>query len=214
MIRDKERTAVLIVIFLAIGVLGYFMALIMVRIKAIQVDISTGGVSPVDVSGWETYRNGEYGFELQYPSSWKFSADGLAAIPPVVAFGNPLTGTSTYVMQVFMDKNPKMLSSGSYAHDLLAIARAEDAANAEIAPTPQIAPQFDKVYVLTVGGYSAFELYNVFEFDHGAERIYVAHGDEVLRFDFPVQKENPNIALPVANGQIAHEIMNTLVFTK
>jgi hypothetical protein len=214
MIREKESTAVLIVIFFAIGVLGYFMVVIMGRLQALQADINTGGTTPVDVSGWEAYRNDTYGFELQFPSTWKVLTYGLDGDPPFVTFGNPPSGTSTYVMQVFIENNPKMLSSGGYVHDLLDAARAEDAANAAIAPAPQKAPHFDKAYVLTVGGHPAYELYNVFEFDRGAERIYVAHGSKILRFDFPVAKENPNISLPVANGQIAHEIMNTLVFTK
>lgn len=89
-----------------------------------------------------------------------------------------------------------------------------DAQNAVLGPAPQIAPRFEKTYVLTVGGYTAYELYDVFEFDHDAEWVYVAHGAEALHFDFPTAVEDPNLSLPVANNGVAHEIMNTLVFIK
>ncbi len=214
MIREKESVAVLIVIFIAALVLGYFTVLIMTRIQTLQLSVNAGGGTPLDVSGWNAYRNDQYGFELQYPPSWNTSTEGSLGASPLIVFGNPPSGISTYALQVFVEDNPSMFSSGRYVHDLLDKARAEDVANAVIGPTPAITPHFDKTYVLTVGGYSAYELYNVFEFDHGAERIYVAHGDKVIRFDFPVAKENPNISLPVANSQVAHEIINTLVLTK
>ncbi len=214
MIREKEPFSVLIAIIIAVASVGCFVFVVVIqRLQSLQTEIAMSNAAPVDVSGWQTYQNGQYGFELEYPPGWEISTDGLANDSPFVAFGNPLMGTETYDMQVFIEENPSSLSSSEYAHAVLAAARAQDAANSANDPAPQTAPQFEKPYVLTVGGYPAYELYGVFEFDHNAERIYVAHGGEALQFDFPVAEENPNISLPVANNGIAHEIMNTLVFT-
>jgi hypothetical protein len=145
---------------------------------------------------------------------WTISTAGLTSQTPFVAFGNPLDGTKTYAVDVYIENNPNSLSSGEYAHAVIAAAKAQDSANSASGAAPQTAPQFSKSYVLTAGAYPAYELYDVFEFDHDAERIYVAHGDEALRFDFPMAQENSNLSLPVANNGVAHQILNTLVFTQ
>lgn len=214
MIRKDEPTSVLVAIIIAIASVGCFIFVVVVqRLQSLQNEITANKAASVDISGWQMYRNDPYGFELEYPPGWKIFTGGLAGATPFIAIGNPLEGLKIYTMQVFIESNAHSFSSGEYAHAVIAAARAQDAANAVSGPAPQIAPRFDTSYVLTVGGYSAYELYNVFEFDHNAERIYVAHGDEVLRFDFPVSQENPNLSLPEANNAIAHEIVNTLVFT-
>lgn len=203
MIREKEPFSALLAIIIAIASVGVFVFIVVIqRLQSLQDEISASTAAPVDVSGWQTYSNSQYGFELEYPPQWQLSTDGLANDSPFIAFGNPLDGTSTYDLDVFVENNSSSLSSGEYVHALVAAAKASDTLL-----------QFDKSEVLTVGSYPAYELYNVFEFDQGAERIYVAHGDEALRFDFPVAQENPNLSLPIANNAVAHEIVDTLVFT-
>jgi hypothetical protein len=200
--HKDEPISVLTAIIIAVASIGCFVFIVVIqRLQSLQAEVAAGNAVPVDVSGWQTYGNSQYGFALEYPPGWTVSTDGLANTSPFIVFGNPLTGTSVYDLQVFIENNSSSLSSGVYAHGVLAAARAAD--------TPT---QFAKAYVLTVGGYPAYELYQVFEIDHNAERIYVAHGTEVLRFDFPVAEEDPGIALPVANNPVAHEIMNTLSF--
>ena len=213
--HDKEQMAVWIVVFAAIGVLGYFTTMTIFKLQELQASYGTNESLPVDVSGWLTYQNPDYGFEIEYPATWQIATGGLTSQTPYLILGNPIDGTTTYQLDIFIEGNPSMLSSGSYVHSMLDAARAQDQANATVASmTPPTAPTYDRAYVLNVGGYPAYELDNVFEFDHNAERIYVAHNTETLRFDFPIQKENPNIWLPVANGQVAHNIINTLVFTR
>lgn len=215
--RDKEPISVFTAIFIALASIGVFVFVVVIqRLQSLQAEVAASSSAPVDVSDWQTYQNSQYGFELEYPPSWQISTNGLAGATPFVAFGNPLDGTKTYALDVFIENNTSSLASGEYAHAVIAAAKAQDAANASSAPgglAPQTAPQFDKAEVLTIATYPAYELYNVFEFDQNVERIYVAHSDEALRFDFPVAQENPNLSLPVANNAVAHEILNTLVFT-
>ena len=90
--------------------------------------------------------------------------------------------------------------------------RAQDAANAKTGPAPTLTPQFKSNYVTTVNGNQVYELFDVFEFDHNAEQVFVAHGTTALRFDFPVADANPNIASPANNNAIAHLILDTFVW--
>jgi hypothetical protein len=210
MIRAKESTAVLVTIVVAICALAGLMFVMMGRLSVIQNEIGKSNSSAVDVSGWETYRNNQYGFELEYPSQWVLDTNGLSGETPFVVFGNPLAGTKTYSMSVFIEKNPGSFSSGGYVHAQL---NAYGAVDAPQSGGPTLAPHFQKTYAFMVGGYPAYELYGVFDFDRNSEWVYVAHAGFVLRFDFPVAEENPNLSLPVANNEIARGIMNTLVFT-
>lgn len=166
----------------------------------------------VDTSNWQTYHNNEFGFSLQYPQNWQIFTSGLSASTPFVAIGNPLNGTTTYTMEIFIEQNPQSLSSAEYVHQLLSADRAQDVANATSEPAPMVTPQFKSSYLTNVNGVAAYELFDVFEFDHNAEQIYVANGAITLHFDFPVSDANPNIASPANNNAIAHLIVGTLVF--
>ena len=215
MTRGSEPIAVLVAVVVAAGAmicLGF--VIVNNQLQSLRNEIAANTIAPVDVSGWQTYENDQYGFELEYPPGWTLYTDGLNNDTPFIAFGNPLEGVKTYALDVFLESNPNALSSGAYAHAVIDATKAVDTANSASGSAPRTAPKFGKSYVLTVGGYPAYELFDVFEFDHNAERIYVAHGNEALHFDFPMAQENGNLSLPVANNGIAHEIMNTLVFTK
>jgi hypothetical protein len=167
--------------------------------------------SVVDTSAWPIYRNAQFGFSLQYPPNWQIFTGGLSADTPFVALGNPLSGTTTYTMYIFIDQNPQSLSATNYVHQLLIADRAQDDANAKTSSAPTITPQFKSNYLTTVNGNDAYELFDVFEFDHNAEQVYVANGTAALRFDFPVSDANPNIAAPANNNAVAHLILGTLV---
>lgn len=208
--HGKELWAVLIVVIAAAAVLLFAAARAIGQVVALQG--SGNANAPADTFGWQTYKDASSGFSIQYPPNWQIYTAGLSATTPFIALGNPLNGTTTYVMDVFMEQDPQSLSSGEYVHQLLAADRAQDAANAKTGPAPTVSPQFKSGYLTTLNGNDAYELSGVFEFDHDAERVYAANGTTALRFDFPVSDANPNIASPANNNAIAHMIMNTLVW--
>jgi hypothetical protein len=215
--HEKEGWAVLIVVAVGAGALIFAASRAIGQVLALQSSDTSASMmsgTSLSVPGWQTYQNSDFNFSIQYPSDWQVSSAGLAGANPFIAIGDPLDGTSTYSVQIFIEDNPSQLDSGEYVHELLASDRVQDAANASAAggPTPLSTPQYEKSFLLNTGAYPAYELSNVFEFDHNAEQIYVAHDNIALRFDFPIAQENPNINLPVAHNAIAHEIVQTLKF--
>jgi hypothetical protein len=166
----------------------------------------------IDTSGWQTYTSSAFGFSFKYPPSWQKSGDSLTVADPHIFFGNPLNGTTTYRLNVFVYANPNSLSPSDYVSALLASDTAMDAASGAASGTaPMMAPQFSSRFALTVNGLPAYELDDVFEFDHGAEDIYVQDGTSTLLFDFPVADLNPNIVDPTDNNAVVHAIINTLM---
>ncbi len=209
MTHRKELWAVLIVVVAVAAILVSVAARALWQVTRLQQENTA---SAVDMSSWTTYHNAQFGFSLQYPQNWQIFTGGLAADTPFVAIGNPLNGTTTYAMEIFIEENPQSLSSAEYVHQLLNADRAQDEANAKNGPAPTVTPQFRSNYLTTLNGNPAYELFDVFEFDHNAERIYVANGATAIHFDFPVSDANPNIASPANNNAIAHMIAGTIVF--
>ena len=207
----KELWAALIVVVGVTAILVYVASSAIGQVAALQQE-NNGAANAIDTSAWPVYRNAEYGFSIQYPPNWQLFTSGLSANTPFVALGNPLNGTTTYTMEVFIEQNTQSLSSGEYVHQLLDNDRAQDAANAKTGPAPTLTPQFKSNYVTTVNGNQAYELFDVFEFDHNAEQVFVANSTTALRFDFPVADANPNIASPANNNAIAHLILGTFVW--
>jgi hypothetical protein len=197
--RRAEGWAILIVIAVGAGFLVYAAAHAVGQVLALQTSGANGAApaTAVDTSGWTDYHNAQYNFDFDYPPTWQLSTSGLANTTPFVAVGDPLDGTSTYAVEIFIE-NTSSLSSGEFVHQIFATDR----------------PHYQGAAILQVGAssYDAYELESVYEFDHNADQIYVADGTIVLRFDFPVAEENPNISLPVINNGLAYGIVNTLSF--
>ncbi len=208
MIHKKELWAALIVVVGVTSILVYVASRAIGQVTAFQNQ--NNEAAAIDISSWQLYRSAQFGFSFQYPPNWQIFTGGLSAETPFLAIGNPLSGTTTYTMYIYIEQNPQSLSSAEYVHQLLDADRARDAANAKAGPAPTVTPQFKSNYVTTMNGNNAYELFDVFEFDHNAERVYVANGASVLHFDFPVADANPNISSPTNNNAVAHMILGTL----
>jgi len=170
--------------------------------------------TPLDTSAWKTYSNAGFGFSFKYPAAWQLSENSLHADPPAIVLGDPLSGIQTYSLRVSIMANSSTISAASYVARMLEADEAEDASNSAEGPAPTITPKFDSQYSIQAPNYNAWELYDVFEFDHNAERIYIENGSEILLFDFPVATANPNLDSPQANNQAVHAMLQTLVLGK
>ena len=167
--------------------------------------------SAVDTSGWKTYTSSVFGFSFDYPPTWKNSGDPLTVVNPHIFFGNPLSGTTTYRLNVFVYNNAGSLSAADYVAAMIASDTAEDIRSGAASGTaPRITPRFTDEFPLAVAGLPAYELYDVFEFDHQGEQVYVQDGAHMILFDFPTAEANPNIADPAANNAVARAIIGTL----
>ncbi len=166
---------------------------------------------PMDTAGWSVYAGRAFGFSFEYPPGWQVAPEAMSAANPHVALGNPLGGTATYRMDVWAYGNPGGLSAAGYVAAMIASDTAADVrSGAANGTAPRITPRFSKEFALTVKGIPAYELYDVFEFDHQGEQIYIKDGIHMLVFDFPVSAANPNIADPGANNIVAHAVLDTL----
>ncbi len=167
--------------------------------------------STVDTSRWKTYKSSVFGFSFDYPSGWQSSGDPLNVANPHIFFGNPLNGTTTYRLDIFVYEDAGDMSATNYVTAMLASDTAEDIRSGAASGTaPRISPQFSRQFPLMVGGLPAYELYDVFEFDHQSEQIYVQDGTHMILFDFPVAETNPNISEPASNNRVAQAIIGTL----
>jgi hypothetical protein len=173
-------------------------------------DCAFAACPAVDTSNWKTYTSAAFGFSFKYPPNWQSSGDQLSVADPHIFFGNPLNGTTTYALKVFIYNNPQDLAPADFVPAMIASDTAADASNSAGGPAPQLTPHFSSEYATTVAGYPAYELYGVFEYDQSAEEIYVQQNKQMLVFDFPVADDNPNLANPALNNALVHVILGTL----
>ncbi len=170
----------------------------------------------ISTSGWKTYTSSVFKFSFAYPPSWRNSGDPLTVVNPHIFFGNPLSGTTTYRLSVFAYYNPQNLSAADYVSAMIASTTAADIRSGAASGTaPRLTPRFSREFAFTTArGIPAYELYDVFEFDHQSEQVYVQDGSYVILFDFPTADANPNLADPAANNAVAHAIVDSLTLQK
>lgn len=213
--ENSHRILILsaILLMVAIGVIGYLTQQNVPYYPGPSGGTPSSAQAGVDTNGWTAYTSSNFGFSLKYPGDWQLSDSGIHSAIPYIEIGNPLEGQKTYVLRLWIVSMKSAVSAADYVKALLAHDRAEDAKNAQNGPAPQVTPRFTDEYAVTVGTYPGYELFNVFEFDHNAEQVYVANGKEVLVFDFPIAAENPNLSLPADNNALVRAIVNTLQLT-
>lgn len=160
-------------------------------------------------SGWKIYRNEEYGFEIQYPPHWQSSEYGLydykgeRSSRPFISLSK-----DDFSIDVFIMENPDNLNSQDYVDWL--IKERENEFNEGKAPHPY---DYDAIKQIKINGMQAIELDGVFAIDHSEEVIFLAHGDKVYVFHFPVAEENPNYSNPIEGNRISHQMLGTFKFT-
>jgi hypothetical protein len=168
---------------------------------------SISSTSPSLNTQWQTYTNEKYKFRIQYPGDWELSETKSASAKGIVYFGHPLNGKLTYVMYVLALPNPEKLSSKAFVEKMLAQIQAEY--NEGVRPSTV---KYESAKELTLADSDAYELEDVFAYDQNEEEIYLAKGENVFQFTFPVAEENSNFSEPIANNQIIHQMLNTLEF--
>jgi len=94
----KEGFAVIPVIVIVIVVLGlgsYYLLFHQNLISTKKQPRSTSTVGAVDeTANWKTYRNEQYGFEVKYPSNWKYNESENTNTNQFLVCFDPLVNTS------------------------------------------------------------------------------------------------------------------------
>lgn len=107
---NNKGIAPLVVIVIVIAVLaigGYFVLKTKVAVAPTQSPTISSTTAPNEASGWKTYTNTKYGFELKFPSNWsgyKVGAERkLTDGGTSISFDFPFTinGTKTYYNSAF-----------------------------------------------------------------------------------------------------------------
>ena len=165
------------------------------------------------ITEWKTYRNNEFGFEMEYPGSW--SVVDVSKIPSNVGiypttdgirgniyFSKPSFGWSVNMIVV---DNPSRLSAKSFVENM-------------IKKDPNFYQQpvgYKTAYEVNINGIPAYELYGVFGGDSFMEKVYIAQEDNIFVIDFPIAEPNSNFSVdPVEYNKISHKILSTFKFTK
>ena len=203
--KKANRNIILAALLLsvALGALAYY--------GSVPAGLRSSGASALvaDISAnWVSYTS-RYGFTVHYPGSWHIMQSDDGKGTPYVTIGNPLQGSPPYLLKIWIVKTPEPVTADEYVKHLLAVDAAIDEVRAKTGSV-RVTPIFTDQYALSIGNFPAYELFNVFEFDHNAEQVYVSSGDKVLVFDFPIAAANPNLASPIENNAVAREIMKTL----
>ena len=162
---------------------------------------------------WRTYANTKYGFQFRYPQTWQLSTLGLENDTPFVAVGSPFHGMNNYTMDVFILLNPHHNNAEQFVAAMLKADEAADQAAEKNGDAPINTPDYKTKGKVIFGAYDAYELNGVDQADQTSEQIFIHGNSVVLEFDFPTSEKNPNLWAPAANNRIAHQILQTLIFT-
>jgi hypothetical protein len=90
--KDQKVYFIVFVVFILIllGVLGYFVFYVKDEVQAPEEEKEVTKVEEkqekttaeeIDMSGWQTYENKEFGFSLKYPKEWGIISEKNIAIP-------------------------------------------------------------------------------------------------------------------------------------
>ncbi|MEK7540728.1 MAG: hypothetical protein AAB529_00590 [Patescibacteria group bacterium] len=157
--------------------------------------------TPVDeTADWQTYSNYDYGFQTKHPADW--SVNILPEVKDRINFIAPAPQTKIFDFEIRVQANPEKLSAKDFVQQMLQKNTLEDIGRISYKTSQE----------LTISGFSAYELNEVFVYDQNQEWIYVATNDYIYRFSFPIAEENPNLQDPINNNKISHLMLSTFIF--
>ncbi len=164
----------------------------------------------IDDENWKTFTNEEYSYQIDVPPGWevRFSLNSEGEIIDYrqVCIGG-CEGMKIYSLSVNILDNPNRYSSKEFVSSLRR--EYEEYCKKKACGSWR----YNKEYETIIGeGYNAYELYNVFAYDQSEEQIFLAKGNTVIKFSFPIAKENPNLDNPIENNQLVHQALKTFQF--
>jgi len=144
----------------------------------------------IDEEHWKIFTNEKYRYQIDIPPGWEVKVPQREY---TYVYINKKGQDAQFPFLITIEDNPDELSSKDFAH--------------------WGKGYYDKEFEAIIGdSYTAYELYNVWAGDEGDERIYLAKGDIVILFSFPIAKENPNLDNPIENNQLVHQALKTFRF--
>lgn len=156
---------------------------------------------PVDeTANWRKHSNYDYGFEIKYPVDWLVNI--LPEVKNRISFIAPAPQPKIFDFEIRIEVNSEKLSAKDFVQKMLEENELEEIGRISYKTSEE----------LTIAGFPAYKLDEVFAYDQNQEWIYLAANDYVYHFAFPVAEENPNLQDPINNNKISHLILSTFAF--
>ena len=154
--------------------------------------------SNAETADWKTYRNDQYGFEIQYPQDWWMEEQ-----INIITFQGHSSGPSQFALDISIESNPNKLSSKDFTLERLKEPEMGSGFNEF---TPEEVQLFNNGKELELGGLTAFQLK-----EDNYEHIYLAKDYNIIKFYFPNTEKN---ITELEDPKVVNTVISTFKFTK